>query len=163
MQKSIVETLMGAVVLIIAGFFVFISYESGNISSPQQGYEVVAKFREVGSLAIGSDVRVGGIKVGSVANQALDYQTYTANVTLHLRKGVLLPKDSSASIVSDGLLGSKYVSVEPGADEMMLVEGDVISYTQDAVNLEALLGKFAFGSVGQDDEENQNDKSDVDL
>lgn len=147
MGRNVVETLMGALVLVVASTFIFISYQSGNISTSSDGYQVTAKFTEIGSLSIGSDVRVGGIKVGKVSGLRLDNPTFMAVIEMTIEKTIQLPKDSSASVVSDGLLGGKYVSIEPGGESRVLGNGGQIKYTQDAVNLESLLGKFAFGGV----------------
>lgn len=152
MEKNAVETLIGAVVLLIAASFIFISYKSGNISTNVNGYKVIAKFHEVGSLSIGSDVRVGGIKVGAVSNQYLDNNTYSAIVEIDIKSDVKIPVDSTAAIVGDGLLGGKYLAITPGGDDVFLKSGEEIKYTQDAVNLESLLGKFAFGSVDKKEE-----------
>jgi phospholipid/cholesterol/gamma-HCH transport system substrate-binding protein len=153
-SRSVIETLMGAVVLIVAAGFVYIAYESGNISSNAGGYQVLATFERVDGLSVGSDVRVGGIKVGTVQNQTLDTQTglYQANVTLGIQGNVPLPKDTSAAIVSDGLLGNKYVALEPGGDDAMLAPGDKISQTQSSINIETLIGKFMFGGAESGDE-----------
>jgi len=152
MGRSFVETIMGAVVLLVAATFVFISYKSGNISPSSDGYTLVAKFREIGSLSIGSDVRVGGIKIGTVSKQHLDPKNYKAIVEMGIKSGVLIPKDSTASIIGDGLMGGKYVSIEPGGDENHLNNGGEIKYTQDSISLEELIGKFAFGSVSDGSE-----------
>ena len=151
MGRNVVETLMGALVLLVAGSFIVISYKSGNISTDKASYVVIAKFTEIGSLTIGSDVRVGGIKVGTVVNQSLDNDTFMAVIKMGIQDNIQLPKDSSASVVSDGLLGSKYISIEPGGDDRILKNEDEIKYTQDSINFESLIGKFAFGSVATDD------------
>lgn len=145
---------MGAFVIFVAVAFIFISYKSGNISSDSNAYKITAKFHEVGSIAIGSDVRVGGVKVGSISNQSLDQKSYMAILELNINNAVQLPKDSTASIVGDGLLGGKYISLQPGGDENFLKAGDEIKYTQDAVNIEQLIGKFAFGSVNKGGDKN---------
>lgn len=145
---------MGAFVIFVAILFIFISYKSGNISTDSNTYKLTAKFREVGSIAIGSDVRVGGVKVGNVSNQHLDQKNYMAVLEFNINNSVHLPKDSTASIVGDGLLGGKYIALQPGGDEVFLKPGDEIKYTQDAVNIEQLIGKFAFGSVNKGGEKN---------
>ena len=152
MGRSVIETLMGAVVLLIAATFVLISYKSGNITPNSDVYNITAKFREIGSLSIGSDVRVGGIKVGSVSGQHLDSQNYKAVVEMGISKDVKLPKDSSASIIGDGLMGGKYVAIEPGGDENHIQSGGEIKFTQDSISLEELIGKFAFGSIEDGDD-----------
>lgn len=151
MGRHVIETILGAVVLIVAGIFVFISYKSGNVAQNTSGYRLRAEFHEIGNVSIGSDVRVGGIKIGSVVNQYLDNTTFKAVLELNIKNDIKLPDDSSAAIVSDGLLGGKYLSIEPGGSEVEFKEGDVIQYTQDAVNIEGLIGKFAFGGVSDSD------------
>jgi phospholipid/cholesterol/gamma-HCH transport system substrate-binding protein len=148
MGRNVVETLMGAIVLLVALTFVFISYKSGNISTAENGYIIKARFREVGSLSIGSDVRLGGIKVGTISNQYLDPKNYMAVIEITLQNDIQLPKDSSAAIVGDGLLGGKYIAIQPGGDPKFIAAGEEIKYTQDAISIEELIGKFAFGSVG---------------
>ena len=148
MDRNIVETLMGAVVILIAVAFILTSYKSANITSISESYVLHAKFKDIGTLSIGSDVRVGGIKVGTVSKQYLDPAQYMAVIEINILNSLQLPKDSSAIIASDGLLGGKYLTIEPGADDRFLREGDEIKYTQDAINIESLIGKFAFGSIG---------------
>jgi len=150
MGRNVVETMMGALVIFVAIAFVFISYKSGNIASPtSDSYKITAKFREVGSIAIGSDVRIGGIKVGNVSKQYLDPKTYMAVLELNINESVPLPKDTTASIVGDGLLGGKYLSLQPGGDENLLKANDELKYTQDAINIEQLIGNFAFGGTNK--------------
>ena len=149
MQKNIVETLMGAVVLVVAVVFLMFAYNSAHVNVGK-GYKVVAKFDNASGIALGSDVRVGGIKVGVVADLGLDANTYQALVTMQIRESTKLPKDSSASIVGDGLLGGKYLQLTPGSDEAMLADGGKIDYTQSAVNLEEMIGKFMFSGGGVD-------------
>ncbi|MDB2414565.1 outer membrane lipid asymmetry maintenance protein MlaD [Rickettsiales bacterium] len=146
-RRNVVETLMGAFVLLVAAMFTFISYKSGNIAPTSSGYQIIAKFNEIGSLSVGSDVRVGGIKVGAVTKQFLDPDNYMAVVQITIDDSIRLPRDSSATIIGDGLLGGKYIAIEAGGDDKSLKEGDEIKYTQDAVSLEQLIGKFAFGGV----------------
>lgn len=161
MGRNVVETLMGAVVIFVALAFILISYKSGNISPSGSSYKLTSRFREVGSIAIGSDVRVGGIKVGNISNQYLDPKTYMAILEFSIDDSVKLPKDTTASIVGDGLLGGKYISLQPGGDEATLGAGEEIKYTQDAVNIEQLIGKFAFGGVNKGSEKPE-DKADTD-
>ena len=93
----------------------------------------------------GGDVRISGIKVGKVLGQELDPPTYRAQVTFSVRNGIELPADSSAAIVSSGLLGGKYLSLVPGGDDRLLKDGGEITLTQSSVNLEDLIGRYIFG------------------
>lgn len=149
MQKNIVETLMGAVVLAVAASFFIFAYNKSDVSM-EDGYKITAKFDNASGVALGSDVRVGGVKVGVVSDLALDSKTYQAVLTLQIRNSAKLPKDSSAAVSGDGLLGGKYVQIIPGGDEAMLASGGAIEYTQSAVNLEEMIGKFMFSGGGAD-------------
>jgi phospholipid/cholesterol/gamma-HCH transport system substrate-binding protein len=150
MGRNVVETMMGALVIFVAIGFIMISYKSGNIAPASDSYKIISKFHEVGSLSIGSDVRIGGIKIGSISAQYLDPKTYMAVLEFSINKSIKLPKDTSAAIVGDGLLGGKYVSLQPGGDDNLLKGGDEIKYTQDSISIEQLIGKFAFGGVNKD-------------
>jgi phospholipid/cholesterol/gamma-HCH transport system substrate-binding protein len=149
MGRSVFETLMGAVVLVVAISFMSFAYQSSNLR-PVDGYPVKATFDSVAGVGLGSDVRIGGIKIGVISDMTLDPQTYKAILTLQIKNGIKLPTDSSASVVSDGLLGSKYIKIEPGADEKMLAAGSTITYTQSSVNIEELIGKMVFSGGGVD-------------
>ena len=144
MTRNLLETLLGAVVLIVAIGFLGFAYSSSQINH-QDGYQLVARFDRVDGLEPGSDVRVSGIRVGSVLGQTLDPATYRAEVRFTVRDGVELPADSSAAVVSDGLLGGKYLRIEPGGDIDMLGPGDEVTLTQSAISLEDLIGHMVFG------------------
>jgi phospholipid/cholesterol/gamma-HCH transport system substrate-binding protein len=142
-RRNAVEVLSGAVVLLVAaGFLGYALAHSGR--SAVSGYTLNAKFDHIDGLPVGSDVRMAGVKVGSVVKARIDPQSYLAVVTLSVRDGLKLPKDSSATINSDGLLGGKYLSLSPGGDTTMLQPGQTITITQSSVSLEQLLGKFIF-------------------
>jgi len=149
MQKNVLETLMGAVVLLVAIAFLLFAYQGSDVRV-EDGYKVKANFANASGIALGSDVRIGGVKVGIVSDLGLDPTTYQAMVSLQIGKKTQVPKDSSASIVSSGLLGDKFIQITPGGDDTMLVDGDKIEYTQSAVNLEELIGKFVFSGGGVD-------------
>ena len=145
MGKSMVETLMGAVVVAVAVGFLVYAYNRSNVETVD-GYVVSAKFSRVDGLSEGSDVRLGGIKIGSIIEQKIDPVSYKAIVRMSIDPDYQLPLDSSASVVSDGLLGGKYLSLSPGADERMIAPDGEIRFTQGAINIEELLGKFMFGT-----------------
>lgn len=149
MQKNILETIMGAVVLLVAGVFLAFAYK-GSEMRVEDGYTVNAHFNNASGIALGSDVRVGGVKVGVVSSLGLDPESYEAVIGMQIGGSTKLPKDSSAAIVSAGLLGEKYIQIAPGGDDKMLAEGDKINFTQSAVNLEELIGKFVFSGGGVD-------------
>ena len=149
MQKNILETLMGAVVLLVAATFLAFAYKGSEVRV-EAGYAVTANFSNISGIAMGSDVRIGGIKVGTITGLTLDPESYDAVVTMTIRNGTKLPKDSTASIVSSGLLGEKYVQLTPGGDDAMIAAGGKIGFTQSSVNLEELIGKFMFSGGGVD-------------
>ena len=143
MKRNIIETVIGAVVLVVAAVFLTFSYQTANVGSVS-GYKVTASFTGIGGLKVGDDVQISGVKVGSIANVDLDSQTYLANVTMSIDPSVKLPTDTAALISSESLLGGRYLQLEPGADEEMIENGGSIQYTQAPQNLEQLLGQFIF-------------------
>lgn len=143
MSRSLIETVIGALVLLVAGVFVAFAYSSADLRSVG-GYPLSARFQSVTGLSVGSDVRLSGIKVGSVVGHRLDPKTYFALVDMRIEEGVRLPEDSSARITTEGLLGGTYLALEPGGAEATLEDGAVIEYTQSPVDLVQLLGKFIF-------------------
>lgn len=144
MQNSIVETLIGATVLAVAALFLVFAYSGTGIGS-LSGYEVTAKFGAVNGVTVGSDVRMSGVKIGTVSGIEIDPQDYGAVARLTIGDDIQLPDDSSVRITSDGLLGNQYVSIEPGGSQTMLQPGGEIEYTQGAVDLIGLLGRAFFG------------------
>jgi len=143
MSRGLLETLMGALVLAVAGVFFFYAYSASEVGKGG-GYEVTARFTTVGALKVGSDVRLSGIKIGTVSDQALDPQSYLAEVTLSIDDSIELPIDTSAAIASEGLLGGNYIDLVPGAEDTMLQPGERIELTQDAVDFVQLLSRFMF-------------------
>ncbi len=142
-RRNAVEVAVGAVVLLVAaGFLAYALARSGRSAS--EGYPLTAQFDHIDGLSVGADVRLAGVRVGSVTSAKINPQSYLAVVTLNVQDGLSLPKDSSAEITSDGLLGGKYVSLSPGGDAAMLKPGGTITITQSSVSLEQLLGKFIF-------------------
>ncbi|MDE1145264.1 MAG: outer membrane lipid asymmetry maintenance protein MlaD [Azospirillaceae bacterium] len=147
MRSNVIETVLGAVVLVVAGFFLYFAYTTGNVRAVT-GYPLQARFASTGGLTAGNDVRISGVKVGSVTKAYLDPKTYQAVIEMQIDSQVKLPTDSSAGIASESLLGGRYLNVQPGGDEEMLKAGESIQYTQSAVNLEDLLGRFIFSAAG---------------
>ncbi len=146
MGKNLVETLMGAVVLVVAGMFLMFAYTTADIR-PVRGYSLTAKFERIDGVRLGTDVKLSGIKVGSIVGQALDPETYQAVLTLTVESGIKLPVDTVAQISSEGLLGGNFVQLVPGAEDKMISPGGQIKYTQAPVNLVQMLGKFMFNSA----------------
>ncbi|MBT5859828.1 MAG: outer membrane lipid asymmetry maintenance protein MlaD [Alphaproteobacteria bacterium] len=144
MGGTLLETLLGAGVVIVAAAFLVFAFGVSDVGAVK-GYELIAKFDRVDGLAVGSDVKVGGIKVGTVMTQELDPATYLAVVYMSIDDGIPVPVDSSAEIVSEGLLGGRYMAIVPGPSDEMLKAGGLIRFTQSSISIEQLLGQFAFG------------------
>ncbi|MEQ8390170.1 MAG: outer membrane lipid asymmetry maintenance protein MlaD [Thalassospira sp.] len=146
MSNRLIETLAGAAVIAVAVVFAGYSYSRAGLDTVE-GYELKASFNRIDGLVVGNDVRISGVKVGSVTAQDLDPNTYMAVVKMSVRSDLTLPLDSSAKIASDGLLGGKFVALEPGGDIDMIEEGGEIEYTQGSVNLEDLIGQVIYSST----------------
>ncbi|MDJ0387922.1 outer membrane lipid asymmetry maintenance protein MlaD [Roseomonas sp. E05] len=144
-QRNWAEIATGALILLVAAaFLIFAVGQSGRSLSTNGGMTLTARFDRIDGLAPGADVRIGGVKVGTVVEQRLDPKTYLAVLRLSLQPGIDLPTDSSAEITSESLLGGKYVALVPGGAADMLQDGGAITITQSSVSLEALLGRFIF-------------------
>jgi phospholipid/cholesterol/gamma-HCH transport system substrate-binding protein len=143
MRGNVLETVMGAVVLVVAALFLLFAYNSSQLRSVK-GYELTANFEHIDGIRDGSDVRVSGIKVGSVLGLTLDPKTFLATVRMSVEPAVKLPDDTVAEIVSSGLLGDKYMSLVPGGSEKDIQPGGRIKFTQSSVSLEHMIGQMIF-------------------
>jgi phospholipid/cholesterol/gamma-HCH transport system substrate-binding protein len=146
MNRNAVETVMGAVVLVVAAVFLFFAYTTSQVSAIS-GYQLQAKFGNADGLKSGGDVRISGIKVGSILSQALDPKSFQAVVTMSMDPSIKLSADSVAQITSSGLLGDKYISIEPGNDDQIIPPGGTITYTQAAMSLENLIGQVIYSQA----------------
>ena len=146
MDRNIIETVMGGVVLIVAAGFIALAFQSGAATSPS-GYRVTAEFDNASGLGPGSEVRMSGVRIGTVQSLELDRVTYFAVVTLNISESIELPRDTSARIIADGLLGSNFVALEPGGDEETIPPGGEITFTQGSINVVDLLGRFIFSAA----------------
>lgn len=146
MRKSVLDVLVGLAVIIVATVFVAFVYHNSvsNYQSQRETYKVKVKFQDIMGIIEGSDVSIAGIKVGNVAKVRLDPDTYDALVFLEINQKVKIPVDSKASIITSGLVGSKLVSIEPGASETFMKDGDQFLYSTSTLSLEALIGKFIY-------------------
>jgi len=149
-NRGIGEVLVGAAVLLVAaGFLAFAVAHSGRTTST--GYRLHAKFDHIDGLNPGADVRIAGVKVGSVLDMRVNPETFLAEVTLSVNDTIHLPKDTSAEIASESLLGGKFLNLTPGGDPTDLTPGGSITITQSSVSLEQLLGKFIFSAASLTD------------
>ena len=150
MSKRSIEILVGLFVALGALGLLFLALKAANLASFSNGgetYTVQARFDNIGGLKSRAPVRSAGVNVGRVTGVTLDPQTFQGLVTLEISKGVAFPKDSSAKILTAGLLGDQYIGIEPGGDEKNLASGDVITQTQSAMVLENLIGQFLFNKA----------------
>lgn len=144
MANSVTETLLGAGVLIAAGGFLLFANQTAGLSGGggDGRYEVRANFLSAEGVSVGSDVRMAGVKIGTVTAMSLNPETYFAELTVSVRDDIKLPDDSDIKIASEGLLGGSYVELTPGGSEFMLADGDEVLNTQSAVSFLNLMLKF---------------------
>lgn len=149
MGRKSIETLVGLFVVIGMLALVFLALKAANLGSFSAGdtYTVKARFDNIGGLKPRAPVRSAGVKVGTVTRIGLDPHTYQGVVTLELQKRFQFPKDTSAKILTAGLLGDQYIGLEAGPSEEILQGGAVITQTQSAVVLESLIGQFLANSA----------------
>jgi phospholipid/cholesterol/gamma-HCH transport system substrate-binding protein len=148
MAENTAEVLAGTVVIAVAAaFFLYASHGKGFAPDPDS-YPLRASFRSVEGVTVGTDVRLAGVKVGTVTALTLNPKTYFADATVSIRKDVLLPDDSTILISSEGLLGGSFVELQPGGSPDNLEPGGEIEDTQGAVSVISLLMKFAGGGGG---------------
>ena len=146
MKTNLVETAVGGVVILIAAAFFTFAYTTSGVGKGGGGYELVAEFDNADGIGVGSDVRMSGVKIGTVTSQELDPTTYQAVLRMSIDPALKLPDDSSAKVTSEGLLGSKFVALEPGGSPDVLQDGDRIAYTQGAIDIWSLVSQFMFDS-----------------
>ena len=149
MQASRHDALVGLFVLLGGAALLFLALKAGNLLSLNfdETYQLTAKFDNIGGLKARAAVKSAGVVVGRVESISFDDKSFQARVVINLYKGVAFPKDSSAKILTAGLLGEQYIGLEPGADEKNLAAGDIIRQTQSAVVLENLIGQFLYNKA----------------
>ena len=143
MRRNAVETLLGAVVLLVVCIFVYFAYNTAQVKTTA-GYHIEARFFKIGGLTTGSDVRVNGIKVGTVKNVFLDPKTFDAVIQMSIMPEINLPTDTVASIGSEGIIGDKYVRITPGSNNDIIANKGSISQTKDFRSLEDQIGEIIF-------------------
>ena len=148
MNNSTVETLIGAVVIAIAIGFLTFAYNSSGMGKKSSGYMVSAEFDNIEGVNVGTDIRMAGIKIGTVTAQSLNPENYQAVVSMSIDPNLKLTDDTSAKVTSEGLLGSKFISLEPGGSDNKLADGGVITYTQGAVDIWSLISQAMFDKSG---------------
>ncbi|WP_456389124.1 outer membrane lipid asymmetry maintenance protein MlaD [Profundibacter sp.] len=147
MSESTTEVLVGGGVLAVAiGFLIYAGQVTGFSPAKSTDYPLTASFRSGEGIAIGTDVRLAGVKIGTVSDMQLNVQTYRADTVLSFKEGVLIPDDSAVVISSEGLLGGSFIEIYPGGSLENYTAGDEILDTQGSVSLVSLLMKFVSGS-----------------
>jgi len=150
MSHNTTEVLVGGAVLAAAIAFGVYAGQSTGLTSSSRGYELGASFRSLEGVTVGTDVRLAGVKIGTVTGVALNPETYRADTTISVQDSVQIPDDSSAVVSSEGLLGGNFVEIMPGGSLGYFVPGDEILDTQGSVSLVSLLLKFVSGGSGPD-------------
>ena len=147
MAENRVEVLVGTGVLAVAaGFLIYLLQSTGGIAASSDHIEYSASFRAVDGISVGTEVRLAGVKLGSVTGLSLNADTFRADAQFTLPAEIALPDDSAVVISSEGLLGGNFLEVVPGGSPFTLEPGDEILETQGSVSLVSLLLKFVTGS-----------------
>ena len=146
-ENNLPETIIGAIVVAVAVLFIVFAYMRTGTGS-LSGYEIQARMPKVDGLGVGTDVRLSGIKIGSVSDLTLDPKNYLVTVHMNIRDDIKVPDDSSLIVTSSGLLGSSYISLTPGGSDKMLAAGGMIQNSQGSVDLMGLVGRFIGGGGG---------------
>ena len=151
MSKRMTEILVGGFVLLGMAAILFLALKSANLASFSFNatYRVLARFDEIGGLKVQAPVKSAGVTVGRIAAITFDNKTFQALVTMEIERKYEFPADSSAKVLTAGLLGDKYVGIEAGGDDKNLQAGESIKLTQSAIVLENLIGQFLYNKAGE--------------
>ncbi len=151
MARSKVDFWVGLFVLLGVLALVFLALRAGNLSSFswKPTYSITADFQNIGGLKPRAAVKSAGVVIGRVDRIDFDDAKFQAVVTLRLNNDIQFPADSSASILTSGLLGEQYIGLDPGSEDKLLADGDKISYTQSAIVLENLISQFLYGMASK--------------
>lgn len=148
MTESVTEVLTGLGVLAVAAGFLAYAAGGAGLVSRSDSYPLTASFRSVEGITVGTDVRMSGVKIGSVTALALNPATFFADATVNVRNGIAVPDDSTILVTSEGLLGGAFVEIQPGGSPTDLAPGAEIENTQGAVSVISLLMKFGGAAAG---------------
>lgn len=153
MKKQSLDIWVGLFVAIGLAALLFLALKAGNMSAFtfQPTYQVTARFDNIGGLKPRAPVKSAGVVVGRVADIRFDDQTYQATVIMTLEERYKFPKDTSAKILTSGLLGEQYIGLEPGGDADALAQGSKLTQTQSAIVLENLIGQFLYNKASEGD------------
>jgi phospholipid/cholesterol/gamma-HCH transport system substrate-binding protein len=164
MNNTSVEAAIGALVIVVAAAFFVFAYATSGEGGVRGGYAIIAEFDNVAGINTGTDVRLAGLKIGTVVGQSLNTENYQARLTMAIDPTVKLTDDSTAKVTSEGLLGSNFIALEPGGSDTMLADGGQITNTQGAVDIWTLISESMFegakskdGTGGQGKEPEQKE------
>jgi phospholipid/cholesterol/gamma-HCH transport system substrate-binding protein len=155
MQRNVLETVMGAVVLLAAAAFLFIIYSTSGVKETSNGYHLIMRLDQGGTITPGTDVRAAGVKVGSVVKQEFDAENFQAVITLDINGNVKLDNETSANVDQDGLLGNPYVNLQLGGGDADLKDGDTFRHATGALSLNKLIGMVLSGGGDKSEEKTQ--------
>lgn len=141
LRDNLVEAVVGLLVVLLAAWFIVFAWQRTG-GGMRDSIKVTALFPAANGVSVGTDIRVAGLKIGTVADQRLDPETYQAEVTLAIDEDVKIPSDSTAAITAEGLLGGTYIAILPGGSPTPLEDGDAIFDTQGSVDMMGLIGSF---------------------
>ena len=147
MNNSSLESVVGLIVLIVA--FIFIFFAWGIFENTNNGQIVKVEFGNIGSIKVGDEVRISGVKVGEVLKSELNYETFNALVYIKLNENIDLPDDSIVKISNSSLLGENYIDIIPGANDVYITSGEILYNSIDPVSLTDLLGKALFSNSNE--------------
>ncbi|MBR9653373.1 outer membrane lipid asymmetry maintenance protein MlaD [Thalassovita aquimarina] len=150
MSENKTEVAVGGAVLAVAIGFVVYAGQVTGFTDRNVGYPLTASFRSLEGVTVGTDVRLAGVKIGTVTGIDLNPETFRADTTFNLKDGIDIPDDSAVVVSSEGLLGGNFVEIVPGGSPFNFAPGDEIEDTQGSVSLVSLLMKFVSGSGSSD-------------
>ena len=156
MKTNVLEVVIGAVVLVVAAFFLYFAYITSG-EKIKEGYTLVARFEDVTGLTEGADVKINGIKVGIVKKLGLD-EDYSARAELTIKKEYQIPEDSSLSISTDGIMGNKFIAISTGYSDKYLEPNAEVEDTKSSLNLEKIFDKVVTGFLSKPAEKTEKDK-----
>ncbi|MDR9428739.1 MAG: outer membrane lipid asymmetry maintenance protein MlaD [Salibaculum sp.] len=145
MRESVTEVIVGALVLAVAGGFLWYFTQATGTGGRPDSYDLAANFRSAEGVSVGTDIRMAGVSVGAVTALSLNPETYRAEAALSIDESIAIPEDSAAVVATEGLLGGTFVEIVPGGSFTYLEEGQVFQSTQGAVSVIQLLTKFVSG------------------
>jgi len=144
MKERVIETVVGFVVICLAIFSFMFFYKISDSGEDGEGYFLNAYFQNIEGVAEGNDVKLSGIKIGYIDNLTLENGTYFAVARLKIKKGIDIPSDSRAIVSTSGLLGGKYIRINPGSADDNLKENGKFKFTQSSINIEDLISKLMY-------------------